>query len=292
MSTCFVIMPISTPIEYVPHYNGDPDHFGHVLTYLFEPALQRAGYRTIRPSVLNSEIIQAEIIRNLETADLVLCDISTWNANVFFELGIRVALDRPVALVKDSNTSTIPFDNALVSCHTYDSSMMPWCLDSEIEKLAQFVRSAGAQDRNALWRYFGITQRARIPAAEDDPMQEKIDLLLAQVGSLSSSKRSDLSSPFNLLFARQEELLGAYITDALGEKGRVTGWNRVGNRIDFLVSRGSDQGGLPELNDIQRFALAEFAMSHGLSIQLFDDESNEPIFWVSGDRSFKPQTRS
>jgi hypothetical protein len=34
-----------------------------------------------------SEIIQADIIRNLHAADLVLCDLSTLNANVFFEFG-------------------------------------------------------------------------------------------------------------------------------------------------------------------------------------------------------------
>ena len=177
MLKCFVIMPISTPIDLRADYGDDPDHFEHVLHYLFKPALVRAEYDMIPPSVLNSQIIQAEIIRNLEIADLVLCDISQWNANVFFELGIRVALDRPVALVKDSKTQGIPFDNALVSCHTYDANIVPWRLDMEIEKLAQFVQSAGTQDRNALWRYFGITQRASTPKL-DDPMEEKIDLIL------------------------------------------------------------------------------------------------------------------
>jgi len=171
-------MPISTPIELVSDYGDDPDHFEHVLRYLFAPALERVGYDMTPPSVLNSQVIQAEIIRNLEMADLVLCDISGWNANVFFELGIRVALDRPVALVKDSRTSTIPFDNALVSCHTYDASITPWRLDEEIGELAEFVRSAGAQKRNALWQYFGITQRASVPAS-GDPVHEKLDLVLA-----------------------------------------------------------------------------------------------------------------
>jgi hypothetical protein len=173
-------MPISTPSNLASEYGGDLDHFEHVLRFLFEPAIKHAGYNMVSPSVLNSQIIQAEIIRNLETADLVLCDISGWNANVFFELGIRVALDRPAALIKDSRTPNIPFDNALVSCHTYDSGMTPWCLEAETEKLAKFVRSAGMQDRNALWKYFGITQRASIPSA-GDPVQEKLDLILASL---------------------------------------------------------------------------------------------------------------
>lgn len=86
--------------------------------------------------------------------------MTLWNANVFFELGIRVALDRPVALVKDSFTEGIPFDNSLVSCHTYDPRMEPWCLSVEVPKLRAFIKTAGQQEQNALWRYFGITQRA------------------------------------------------------------------------------------------------------------------------------------
>jgi hypothetical protein len=177
MRDCFVIMPIATPTGLVSDYGGDARHFEHILDYLFSPALSQAEYNIIPPSVLNSQIIQAEIIKNLETADLVLCDISRWNANVFFELGIRVALDRPVALVKDDKTRTIPFDNAIVSCHTYDSKMTPWSIGPEIESLVTFIRSAGEQDRNALWKYFGITQRASVPA-EGNPAQEQLNLIL------------------------------------------------------------------------------------------------------------------
>jgi hypothetical protein len=117
---CFTIMPITTTTHYV-ELTGDPDHFSHVMNHLHKPAIERAGYRFISPSVTNAAIIQAQIIRHLESAELVLCDISCLNANVFFELGIRVALDRPVALVRDSLTADVPFDNAMMSCHTYDA---------------------------------------------------------------------------------------------------------------------------------------------------------------------------
>ena len=198
MSTCFVIMPITTPLGVVDSYGGDETHFEHVLAHLFTPAVEQAGYELIPPAVVSSEVIQAAIIRNLEKADLVLCDISGWNANVFFELGIRVALDRPVALVKDSRTDLIPFDNAPVSCHTYDSRLDPWVLGSEVPKLAQFIRAASEQQRNALWRYFGITQRAK-ESEPGDATQAKLDLLLAEVASLreiiAGSQTTTYSSP-------------------------------------------------------------------------------------------------
>src|SRR3954447_3894815 len=107
-------MPITTPVEQAGLYDNDPDHFLHVIDYLFKPAVESAGFKLIKPAFNNSQVIQGEIIRHLETADLVLCDISGWNANVFFELGIRVALDKPVAMVRDNRTSSLPFDNSPV----------------------------------------------------------------------------------------------------------------------------------------------------------------------------------
>jgi hypothetical protein len=154
LPTCFVIMPLSTPPHAVPAYESD-DHFRHALAELHTPAIRRAGYDVIPPKVENSEVIQAEIIKHLATADLVVCDISTLNPNVIFELGICVALDRPVAMIKDDQTPVIPFDNSIVSCHTYDSRMLSWTVRKEIPRLAAWVQRAGEQKRNALWRHFG-----------------------------------------------------------------------------------------------------------------------------------------
>jgi hypothetical protein len=91
--TCFVAMPITTPTAYAEKLS-DPEHFVHVLDHLFMPALQAAGLTVIPPSVGGSEMIHAEIIRNLEQADYVICDLSGLNPNVLFELGIRTSLDR------------------------------------------------------------------------------------------------------------------------------------------------------------------------------------------------------
>lgn len=84
-------MPITTPPELLAIYANDRDHFPHVLKHLFAPAIEKAQYEVIPPAAKGSDLIHAEIIKHLETADLVLCDMSTLNPNVFFELGIRTA---------------------------------------------------------------------------------------------------------------------------------------------------------------------------------------------------------
>ena len=56
-------------------------------------------------------IIQKRIIQNLYDNPIVVCDVSGKNPNVMFELGLRLAFDRPTIIVKDDKTS-YAFDTA------------------------------------------------------------------------------------------------------------------------------------------------------------------------------------
>ena len=184
MAKCFVIMPISTPEAYLTTYRGDSHHFRHVLEHLFIPAIRRVGLETVPPVAKGSDIIHAEIIKNIEQTDLVLCDMSTLNPNVFFELGIRIAVDKPVCMVRDDITADIPFDTNLVNYHTYSSSLEPWTLDREIERLTDHIHTVRSQDeRNSLWRYFGLSSRAGF-TQEETGLEAKIDLLRIEIHAL------------------------------------------------------------------------------------------------------------
>lgn len=183
MPECFVIMPLTTPSEAAEEfYGGDTDHFGNVLENLFVPAIEAAGFTPKRPIAEGSDLIHAEIVRNLETAELVLCDISVLNANVFFELGIRTALDRPICLVRDAHT-TLPFDVAGLNCHTYAPGI--WTLAKEVTRLAEHLTTTAkrADGHNALWRHFGLTQRGTdaINSAPDDGQGAAMKLILDEI---------------------------------------------------------------------------------------------------------------
>lgn len=184
--TCFVAMPVSTSPSYADDLH-DPDHFTHVLRHLFTPALKLAGYEVIPPKMLGAALIHAEIIRHLEQANLVLADLSSSNANVYFELGVRTSLDRPVVLVKDKRTSILPFDVGPVNVLTYDESLMPWTLEGEIKSLAEHVRNVpvGTDSGNEMWKYFGLTKRGR--PTEAGTLEAKVDLLITEITRLRLS---------------------------------------------------------------------------------------------------------
>lgn len=114
---CFVIMPIS-------NVDGYPlGHFNLVYQNIICPACKKADFNPFRADQDKaSNLIQLEILRKLLDAPLVICDLSTRNPNVLFELGIRQAFDQPVVLIQEEGTPPI-FDIGTLRFLTYKRAM-------------------------------------------------------------------------------------------------------------------------------------------------------------------------
>jgi len=249
--SCFIIMPISTPNEWVEAYKGDNHHFEHVLMHLFIPAIKNLGFNPISPKSTGSDVIHADIIKNLSTSDLVLCDMSMVNPNVFYEFGIRTALDKPVALVIDDITKKIPFDTSIINFHRYNSCLDPWILDEEIISLTDHIREAfeKSEHRNSLWKYFGVTQTG-VFSPEDVSLGEKIDYLIREISIMKENRHlgtiSDGSfirrpsiDEFHLYYTRLRELLeeeknfGSYKEMTELQKKR---WHEINREMESLAN--------------------------------------------------------
>jgi len=189
--SCFIIMPITTPKEHIERYDNDAEHFQHVLETLFIPAVTAVGLDPILPKAAGSEIIQAGIIENLDSADLVLCDMSILNPNVFYEFGIRTALDKPVALVVDDKTAdSVPFDAGSINRHKYDSSLQSWVLKQELPNLIRHLEETLAEGsgKNALWKYFGVKTSATFSPGQSTD-DDKFDIIMRKLDTLSNPDR-------------------------------------------------------------------------------------------------------
>jgi hypothetical protein len=194
MNNCFIIMPISTSDELIEEY-GEAEHFKHVLEHLFIPSVEACGLQPIPPIVAGSDVIHGEIVRNLSSANLVLCDMSQLNPNVFFEFGIRTALNKPVALVIDNKTKKIPFDTGIINYHLYDSDLRPWKIEDERLRLSKHIAKTleSDPDKNALWKYFGITQTAIFDPTQITP-SDKLDLILNKLDFFAKETQSPMSN--------------------------------------------------------------------------------------------------
>jgi len=120
------------------HFPYSPDHFQKVLNEICIPAVKRIRFTAIPPSRTGTYPIDEEILARLKDADLVLCDISTLNPNVLFELGIRRGVYKPFAIIKDKAT-TDPFNLTNFNNCTYDPAVI---LQGKVEKEALIKRVA------------------------------------------------------------------------------------------------------------------------------------------------------
>lgn len=184
-------MPISTQNDFLPEYREDIDHFKHVLDHLIKPVIDDLNYELIPPNARGADLIQAEIIKNLETADLVLCDMSSLNPNVFFELGIRTSLNKPVCMIRDDKTPKVPFDTLIINFHTYKCGLDPWDLEEERAKLKTHLNESieRSNGENMLWKYFGFTSVGK-EYDQEGGVEAKLDFLTSQVGSLARVVRN------------------------------------------------------------------------------------------------------
>ncbi len=239
MTDCFIVMPISTldPLA----YSNDAHHFQHVLDHLFIPAVEKAGLNPIPPKAEGADIIHAEIIRNIERADLVLCDMSSLNPNVFFELGIRTAVNKPVCIVKDDMTPNVPFDYSIVNYHTYFSALTPWTLNQQIEALAQHIRKSFERsiNQNTMWKYFGLSTRAELPEGNTSSDQ-RLELLSMQVENLvmklteNPQRPTPVTRPSDPKVALYQKLLG--IAAAAGYAMSGAGWDKNDKMTVYMLN--------------------------------------------------------
>ncbi|HIE5943695.1 TPA: hypothetical protein ACXN34_001640 [Burkholderia cepacia] len=104
---CGIVMPISS-------IDGCPEsHWSEVASILAE-AIESAEFSAnIVSNADDIGIIHKRIIQNLYDNPIVVCDVSGKNPNVMFELGMRLAFDKPTVIVKDDKTS-YSFDTSAI----------------------------------------------------------------------------------------------------------------------------------------------------------------------------------
>jgi hypothetical protein len=59
--------------------------------------------------VFGSNVVMDDIVKSINAADVILADLSRKNANVFYEVGICHALNKPV-LLRAQSIDDVPFD--------------------------------------------------------------------------------------------------------------------------------------------------------------------------------------
>ncbi|EAQ77681.1 hypothetical protein [Blastopirellula marina] len=136
--TAFVIMPFSEKGQ-VDRPHG---FFNELLVRLITPAANNAGFAVKTADQKGSDIIQSTIINQLLQADLVIADITDHNPNVLFELGIRIAKEKPVALIRAEGTGRVFDVDNLMRVTDYNANLWTSTVAHDLPKLTEHIKGA------------------------------------------------------------------------------------------------------------------------------------------------------
>ena len=191
---CFVIMPISSQDGY------DEGHFQLVYEDIIKPAIEACNLSPCRADeTKNTNLIQLDILRKVIESPIAICDMSSKNPNVFYELGMRQAFDLPTVLLIDETTNA-PFDVSSLRYVTYKKDMKHRDVVNAVSELAEalketFEKRDDKSEINSLIRLMELTTPAKMSHVElsDEANHEKLNgihlkEILSSIGSLQAQQ--------------------------------------------------------------------------------------------------------
>jgi len=137
--SCFVVMPFADPI-------------GKYYANVYQPAIEKAKLKADRADsdlYATGKIID-QIWKGINSARILLAELTDRNANVLYELGLAHALRKPVVLVcSKANENDVPFDLRHVRVIYYDKDDPFWGTKL-IEKVAETILSVLQDPKDAI----------------------------------------------------------------------------------------------------------------------------------------------
>lgn len=201
---CFVIMPISQQLGY------DENHFTLVYEDIIKPSIESNNMIPKRADeTKNTNLIQLDILRRIIETPMAICDMSSKNPNVFYELGMRQAFDMPIVLIKDEITKT-PFDISGLRYVTYKKDMKHRDVVEAVTELTECIKETilkrkDKNEINSLIRLMEISSPAKINNL-DIPETEKIERLHELELSNIKSSIENLNKVQNRILSKIENI--------------------------------------------------------------------------------------
>jgi len=113
---CGIVMPIAS-------MDGYPESHWKDVKRIIESAIKEANFEARLVSDADDiGVIHKRIVQNLYDNPMIVCDISGRNPNVMFELGLRLAFDKPTIIIKDEVTP-YSFDTSVIEHLSYPKDL-------------------------------------------------------------------------------------------------------------------------------------------------------------------------
>jgi hypothetical protein len=161
---CGLIMPISS-------IDGCTESHWSDVMEIISTCVTDAGFEAnIVSNADDVGVIHKRIVQNLYDNPIVICDVSCRNPNVMFELGMRLAFDKPTIIIKDDKTS-YSFDTSSIEHIEYPRDLRFNKIKDFKVKLTEKIKSTyrkATDDENfsTFLKNFGEFKVAKIDTKE------------------------------------------------------------------------------------------------------------------------------
>ena len=255
--TCFVIAPIGADDS--PQRKRSDD----VLSFVITPAVEQRGYKVVRADKTSKPgMITTDIFQHLFKDELVIADLTDQNPNVFYELAVRHASQKPVIqLLMDGQS--IPFDVAQSRTifYKYQDIASMFHMQQEIVRQIDVLESDPKDFDNPL--SMAVTLRAM--RETDNPIATGIaeilsllqdvrhEVVAVRQSSMSTSWTTQLQMPFaELDYIKSPDDPRRFLIDELYARHDES--SREGARLDVLKERldATPDAGESEKQNIER----------------------------------------
>lgn len=192
---CGIVMPISA-------IDGcNEGHWNDVME-IINDCIEEAGFE---PNLVSNAddvgVIQKRIIQNLYENPVVVCDVSGKNPNVMFELGMRLAFDKPTIIIKDDKT-TYSFDTSPIEHLEYPRDLRFNKIEDFKSKLIEKIKNTfkSAKDNenfSTFLKHFGEFKVAKIEKKEVTQQEYIIDELKSLRNLILNVRRNTIENSYD-----------------------------------------------------------------------------------------------
>ncbi len=189
---CFVLMPFGRK----PDGAGGTVDFDAVYKRVIHPAVEAAGLEPIRADEeLVGGIVHKPMFERLILCEYAVADLTTANANVFYELGVRHAVRPYSTVLMFAQGGRLPFDLALDRILPYqlDAAGLPVDVEPTRATLVQRLEAAqAAQTDSPVFQLVEGFQAPDIARLKTDVFRDRVDYSNEMKGRLAVARDSGL----------------------------------------------------------------------------------------------------
>ncbi|MFZ0710567.1 MAG: TRAFs-binding domain-containing protein [Terrimicrobiaceae bacterium] len=225
---CFVLMPFGEKAD----ADGRKIDFNAVYKKFLKPAIESAGLEAIRADEeVVGGIIHKPMFERLLLCEFAVADLTTANANVFYELGVRHAVLPNTTVLVYAGATRLPFDVALLRAMPYQIEASGKPADPEssarvLTKLLKQSREQAASDSPIFQLLEGYPDIKRL---KTDVFRERVDYSIKVKDRLGEARRGGLDAirAIEAEFPKIADLESSVVIDLFLSYRAVKAWKEM-----------------------------------------------------------------